>query len=100
MKLSITAICSALVLLHMRPTGALAGAPVEMLSTDLQLQHMKGQLIADASLALGALFVTAALAIYKPSGKRGERMPRWVKVLGAVGIVALLFGHGFAGHGR
>lgn len=100
MKLSITAICSALVLLHMRPTGALAGAPVDTLLTDLHLQHMRTQLIADSSLALGALLVTAALAIYKPSGTRDKHMPRWVKVLGAIGVVALLFGHGFAGHGR
>lgn len=100
MKLSITVVCSALVLLHMRPTGTLAGAPLDGLLTDLQLQHMRTQLIADASLALGALLVAATLAIYKPEGKRGERMPRWVKILGAIGVVALLFGHGFAGHGR
>ena len=100
MKLSITTLCSVLVLLHMRPTGTLAGAAVEALLTDQHLQRMRVQLIADSSLALGALLVAATLAIYKPSGKRGERMPRWVKILGAIGVVALLFGHGFAGHGQ
>ena len=100
MKLLITTLCSVLVLLHMRPTGTLAGAPVETLLADLHLHRMRIQLVADASLALGALAVAATLAVYKPSGKRGEGMPRWVKVLGSIGVAALLFGHGFAGHGQ
>jgi len=99
MKLLITALCSGLVLLHMRPTGRLAHASPEELLTDSGLYALRVQLVADASLALGALLVAVALAVYKPPGKTGERMPLWFKLLGAIGVVMLLVGHGFARHG-
>jgi len=99
MKLVITGLCSGLVLLHMRPTGRLAGAPLDDLMSDAGLHAMRVQLVADAGLALGALLVAAALAVYKPQGKTGERMPHWFKLLALIGVVMLIVGHGFARHG-
>ena len=119
MKLLITLLCSLLILIHMQPTGRLAAAAVEALSS-ADLHRMRVQLVADATLALLALLVATTLALYKPRGmtrygarkqreqavdtigSRGAstaRMPRWFKVLAVVGVVALFIGSRFAGHG-
>jgi hypothetical protein len=99
MKLLITALCTVLLLVHMRPTARLAAAPMDTLLLAADLQTMRLQLVVDAALALGALAVAAVLAIYKPAGATREGMPRWFKLLGAIGIAALLIGRIFAGHG-
>jgi hypothetical protein len=118
MKLLIALLSTLLLLIHMQPTGRLAGAAVETLSSP-HLRQMRIQLVADASLALVALLVATTLAVYKPRGmtrygarKQHEqggstrpaegsasRMPRWFKILGLIGIVALFVGSMFAGHG-
>ncbi len=108
MKLVITGLCSLLLLMHMRPTGRLANAPLEMLLSSGDLRHLRIQLAVDASLALLALLVTVMLAVYKPQGmtsygarklQQVNRMPRWVIALAAIGIVVLFTGRMFAGHG-
>jgi hypothetical protein len=118
MKLLIVVLSTALLLVHMQPTGRLASASVEALSSG-HLSQMRIQLVADASLAILALLVATTLAIYKPRGmtRYGARklqeqggaavgaaapragMPRWFKVLAMVGIVVLFVGRTFAGHG-
>jgi hypothetical protein len=119
MKFLIALICTLLLLVHMQPTRRLAAAAVEALSS-ADLHPMRVQLVADSTLALLALLVATTLAVYKPRGmtrygmrKQREqsadtigsraastaRMPRWFKVLAAIGIVALFIGSRFAGHG-
>lgn len=118
MKLLITLLSTLLLLVHMQPTSRLAGAAVEALSSP-DLRQMRIQLVADASLALLALLVATTLAVYKPrgmtrygtrrereqvdAGKPGvgsaARMPRWVKILGVIGIVVLFAGMMFGPHG-
>lgn len=118
MKFLITLLSTLLLLVHMQPTGRLAGAAVETLSSP-HLRQMRIQLVADSSLALVALLVATTLAVYKPRGmtRYGARkqhehsdtarlgassatgMPRWVKILGLIGIVVLFVGSMFAGHG-
>jgi len=117
MKLLITLLSTALLLLHMQPTGRLASAALDALSNP-ELRQMRIQLVADASLALVALLVATTLALYKPRGltrhgaralqqRHGESssmglasgVPRWVKVLVLIGVVVFFVGRMFAGHG-
>jgi hypothetical protein len=119
MKLLITLLSTLLLLVHMQPTGRLAGAAVETLS-NAHFRQMRTQLVADAGLALLALLVATTLAVYKPRGMTRygarqqheqaadtveagagstARMPRWVKMLALIGILVLFLGRMFAGHG-
>ena len=98
MKLGITGLCTALLLLHMRPTGRLAGASVDTLLSSGDLQPLRLQLVTDSALALLALGVASVLAVYKPAGTTTAPMPLWFKALGAVGVAGLFIGHLFARH--
>jgi len=67
-KLIITTLATALLLLHLQPVTHMAGiASVSDLSpTDMT--GMRTQLIADAAAAVLALLVTTVLSLYKPRG--------------------------------
>ena len=67
-KLIITALATALLLLHLQPVTHMAGiASVSDLSpTDMT--GMRTQLVADAAAAILALLVTTVLSLYKPRG--------------------------------
>lgn len=75
-KLIITALATALLLVHLQPVTAMAQMA---LATDLGMSDMNGmriQLIADAGAAILALLVTSVLSIYKPRGltQRGQKV--------------------------
>lgn len=75
-KLIITALATALLLVHLQPVTAMA----EMaLATDLGPSDMNGmrtQLVADAAAAILALLVTGVLSVYKPRGltRHGQKV--------------------------
>lgn len=67
-KLVITALATALLLVHLQPVTAMAGIA---LATDLRpsdMNAMRIQLAADAGAAILALLVTSVLSVYKPRG--------------------------------
>jgi hypothetical protein len=98
-KLLIAVVSTILLLVHMQPTGRLAGAPVELLA-GADLMRLRIQLAADAGAALLALLVATALAIYKPRGMTGygarkegrptAAAPRWAKLLIATIVLFLI----------
>jgi hypothetical protein len=72
-KLIITALATALLLVHLQPVTAMA------LVTDLGLSDMNGmrvQLVADAGAAILALLVATVLSVFKPRGltRHGQRV--------------------------
>ncbi|CCQ46074.1 putative membrane protein [Pseudarthrobacter siccitolerans] len=75
-KLIITALATALLLVHLQPVSAMA----EMaLATDLGPPDMNGmrvQLVFDAGAAILALLVTSVLSVYKPRGltRHGQKV--------------------------
>lgn len=75
-KIVITALATALLLVHLKPVTAMA----EMaLAADLGPSDMNGlriQLVADAGAAILALLVTSVLSIYKPRGltRHGQKV--------------------------
>lgn len=67
-KLLITTVATALLLLHLQPVTHMAAIAS---STDLAAADMTGiriQLVADAGAALAALLIVTVLSIYKPRG--------------------------------
>ena len=67
-KLLITVLATALLLVHMRPTSELARAAAERTLSGSDLRALRVQLVADAAAALAALLVTTTLSVYKPRG--------------------------------
>jgi uncharacterized membrane protein len=117
-KLLITVPCTLGLLLHMLPTTQLAAAAMQGELVDESMRELRIQLVADSAVALVALSVVVALAIYKPRGltRAGalasgqqvdrHRAPAWLVRLRrsalAVGLVFLaahLAGKGIGGHG-
>ncbi len=113
-KLLITIVATALLLVHMQPVGHLARVVAETTLASGELAGLRLQLVADAGAALLALLVATALSVYKPRGltpygwrkqyghfdsnvytdarlDRGSTAstPRWVKVFGII-VVALV----------
>ncbi|UKA68372.1 DUF2269 domain-containing protein [Arthrobacter sp. FW306-05-C] len=75
-KLVITALATALLLVHLQPVTTMAEIS---LATDLGPSAMSGmriQLVADAGAAILALLVTTVLSVYKPRGltRHGQRV--------------------------
>jgi hypothetical protein len=66
-KLAITIVASALLLLHMHPVGHLARAASDG-SIAPGERAMQAQVLADAALALIALVAATTLSVYKPRG--------------------------------
>jgi hypothetical protein len=117
-KLLITVPCTLALLLHMLPTTQLAAAALQGALVEGAMRDLRVQLIADSAVALVALSLVVALAIYKPrgltragasaSGQLGERhqAPAWVVrlrrvaiALGLAFLAAHLAGKGIGGHG-
>ena len=67
-KFLITVVCTALLLLHMRPVSYLADVVIETSMAPGDHQRLRVQLVADAAGAIIALLVVTALSIYKPRG--------------------------------
>jgi hypothetical protein len=111
LKLVITVLATAILLLHMQPVGHLARVVAETTLAHGELAGLRIQLVADAGAALLALLVATALSVYKPRGmtaygrrRQAERAaavgrgqapiittPRWVKVLGTIAVILVLF---------
>jgi hypothetical protein len=66
-KLAITIVASALLLLHMHPVGRLSRAAIDD-SIGHGERAMQVQILADAALALIALVAATTLSVYKPRG--------------------------------
>lgn len=67
-KLMITALATALLLVHLQPVGAMAELALAADLASSDMSAMRIQLIADAAAAMLALLVTAVLSVYKPRG--------------------------------
>ncbi len=67
-KLLITIVATALLLVHMQPVGHLARVVAETTLASGELAGLRLQLVADAGAALLALLVATALSVYKPRG--------------------------------
>ena len=107
LKLSMTAVLTLLLLVHMQPTRRLAEVAARTTVSGAPLHALQLQLAVDAAAALMALIVVVTLAIYKPRGVTpyGARkllesasavnglsggMPLWVKVFVAVAILSII----------
>lgn len=126
-KLTITFLCTILLLVRMQPVGHLARVVAETTLAGGELAGLRIQLVADAGATLLALLVTTALSVYKPRGMTpyGRRKvcrpipprranhrqaaatgtPRWATMFEIVPIIlALIFiilhlaGGGLGGH--
>lgn len=67
-KLIITALATALLLVHLQPVTAMADMALTADLGPADMNGMRIQLVADAGAAILALLVTAVLSIYKPRG--------------------------------
>jgi hypothetical protein len=70
LKLLMTVVATAVLLLHTNPIHDAATIVVETSST-ADLGNLKIQLVADAAAALFVLLVATALSVYKPRGMTG-----------------------------
>lgn len=70
-KLLLTIPLGILMLVHIQPVGYLAGAAAKMTQSNVDLGGLRIQLVADSGAAMLVLFVTTALAMYKPRGTTG-----------------------------
>ena len=66
-KLFVTVPCSAVLLLHMLPTTALALAAAQGELAADALHDLRVQLIADSAVPLAVLVLTVVLAVYEPA---------------------------------
>ena len=108
LKLSVTVVLTALLMVHMQPTRRLAAVAAQGAITGAELHQLQLQLAADAAAAIVALLAAVTLAIYKPRGVTlyGARKlsaagatetsgpftgtPAWVKIFIVASILALL----------
>jgi hypothetical protein len=127
-KTLITLPATALLLMHLQPIGRMEEAAAQALLSGRDLEDIRLKLAVNAGAALIALLVTTALSVFKPRGLtpygRGTQparpaapaaqaqamsgtvaMPRWMWILGAVGIIVALHiaglhlaGRGLSGH--
>jgi hypothetical protein len=67
-KLIITALATALLLLHLQPVTHMAGIASVSDLAPTDMTAMRTQLLADAAAAVLALLVTTVLSLYKPRG--------------------------------
>lgn len=67
-KLVITVIATAVLLLHMRPIAFLSGVAAEAPMSGGDFRALRIQLVVNAALAVVALLLTTVLGIYKPRG--------------------------------
>ncbi|MGD9430722.1 DUF2269 domain-containing protein [Arthrobacter russicus] len=67
-KLLITTLASALLLLHLQPVTHMAGIASASDLSPADMTGMRIQLVADAGAAVIALLVVTALSVYKPRG--------------------------------
>ena len=68
LKLLITVSSTFLLLMHMQPIDAAAGAAAQGLLSDMDLRGPRIQLVVESGAALLALLVATALSTYKPKG--------------------------------
>ena len=67
-KLMITIVATALLLLHMQPVGHLARVVAERTLEQGEMAGIRFQLMVDAGAALVALLIALTLSVYKPQG--------------------------------
>lgn len=99
-KLVISILALAILLLHMGPTDDLARAAVQDVLLPSDLRGMRLQLVLDSAAAIVVLMVAAALGVYKPAGRTPWARPRdagalraptgrWLKVFLGVAAITL-----------
>ena len=67
-KLLMTVLATALLLVHMQPTSYMARVAAERVLSGSDLRGLRIQLAADAGAAVVVLLVATALSVYKPRG--------------------------------
>lgn len=70
-KLILTVVCTALLLLHMNPITYMADAAANKPILPSELDGLRVRLIADAAVALGVLLLITSISVFKPWGKTG-----------------------------
>jgi hypothetical protein len=108
LKLSVTVVLTALLMVHMQPTRRLAAVATQSAIIGSDLYQLQQQLATDAAAAIFALLAAVTLAVYKPRGvtpygarklsatsatgtaEPSSRMPSWVKVFVVVAVLSLL----------
>jgi hypothetical protein len=111
-KLLLTSVATAVLLLKLAPISGLAAAAKTLSFTSSELLDLKTSLLAHAAGGLVVLLLTTVLAIYKPAGitARGAKAglsagqagrPRWVKAFAIGGLLLVLaaFALLHGGHG-
>ncbi|MCT9624814.1 hypothetical protein HWD94_06715 [Pseudarthrobacter equi] len=75
-KLIITALATALLLVHLQPVSAMAGMALAADLAPSDMNGMRVQLVFDAGAAILALLVTSILSVYKPRGltRHGQKV--------------------------
>lgn len=71
-KLILTAVSTALLMLHTRPITMMATAAAERALASGELEKLRMQLVMDSGLAILVLLVTTVLSVFKPKG-----LTRW-----------------------
>lgn len=71
-KLVMTVLATALLLVHMQVADRVAGAAAQSALAGADLVGMRVQLVADAGAALVVLLVAVTLSVYKPRGRVSE----------------------------
>jgi hypothetical protein len=85
-KLLLGMIAVTVLLLKIAPISALGGAAAAGFSAG-DLRGLRISVMAHAAGGLLVLLAATALAVYKPQGIVGQRMPRWVKTFGVALLV-------------
>jgi hypothetical protein len=67
-KLALTALATAILLVHTQPIGRVAALASQRLLSNADLYQLRTQLVADAGAAMVALLVATTLSVYKPWG--------------------------------
>jgi len=71
LKLLMTVLATAVLLLHLQPIRWMAGVDASLILSNEEVRDVRFQLVIDASAALLVLLVATTLSIYKPQGQTG-----------------------------
>ena len=90
-KLLLTVVATGVLLLKLAPISFLADAAAQPGFSHDSFPEMRRSLVLHAAGGLVVLLAAATLAIYKPAGRVGSGLPRWVKLwAGVIGTLLLL----------
>ena len=101
-KLVLACVATAVLLMKLQPIDMLALEAAKASFTGEGLMDLRKSMVLHAAGGIAVLLAAVILGIYKPAGRRGEALPRWVRacaitsalLLVAMAAMVLLGGHG------